>query len=89
MKIASFLHLKNFKVDCMKITRFNKTEVKFRNIIETNRCLDLVNKQNEKKIKARIPSRITRRKGVISDWDQEMELKELTEALVNDKKKII
>lgn len=89
MKIASFLHSKNLQVECMKITGFNKTEVKFRNRIEANRCIDLVTKQDKKIIEARIPSRVTRRKGVIMNWDQELELKILAETLVNEKKDII
>lgn len=76
MKIANFLYSKNLKIDCMKITGFNKSEVKFMNIIEANCCLDLVSKQNTKIIEARIPVRVSRRKGVITDWDQEMDLKE-------------
>lgn len=39
MKIANFLFSKNIKIDCMKITNFNKNKIKFTNIIEANRCL--------------------------------------------------
>lgn len=89
LKIASFIHKEKIRAENMKAIGFNKTEVKFRNIIEANRCLDVVNKQQDKKIEARIPGRMSRRKGVITEWEHEMPLHELAEALDNDKNNVI
>lgn len=89
LKIAAFIHSKGIKVKSMKVMGFNKTEIKFRNFIEANRCLDTVKKQPERKIEARIPRKITRRKGIITNWDKELPLHELAEALDNSKKELV
>lgn len=80
IKIASNVHRAGVKAEKIKNIGFNKAEIKCRNINEPNKLLDL-GKKEEIQINCTISRRVSRRKGVIMDWDLELSLMELIEAI--------
>lgn len=81
LKIANNLHKFGVKVSKIRSIDFNKVDVYFNNVVEANKCLELEEGKEEKKVIYSIPNRIKRCKGVISDWDLDMPLHELVEAM--------
>jgi len=81
LKIANNLHKFGVKVSKIRSIGFNKVDVYFNNVVEANKCLELKKSKEEKKVIYSIPNRIKRCKGVISDWDLDMPLHELVEAM--------
>lgn len=89
IKVASKINNTGIRVEKIKNIGYNRTEIKLKNIRDANKLLDL-GKQGEDnaQIKFNIPKRIARRKGVIIDWDKDMSIMDLVEA-IPDKEDII
>ncbi|XP_036138910.1 E3 ubiquitin-protein ligase BRE1A-like [Monomorium pharaonis] len=89
-RIAMYMVKKGYKVQDIVSIGHNKAMVYFRNIEEANRCLEQEEKgkREDKMVSFSIPNRSKRCKGVISDWDNEMSLRDLYEA-IEDKEKIL
>ncbi|CAL1681333.1 unnamed protein product [Lasius platythorax] len=85
IKISSDIFNKKLKVDKIRNIGFNRSEIYFKSIIDANKCLGMDRNNTDKRIIYSIPSRVKRRKGVISDWDIDMPLHELVEAMDNTK----
>lgn len=58
-------------------------DVRFGNIIDANKCLNLEKNREDGQVEYSIPRRITRIKGVISEWDKKVPLHKLAEAIDN------
>lgn len=84
IKIASKINRIWIRIESIKNIGFNRAEIKMFNIKDANRLLDLGHMEEDKaQIRFRIPRRISTRKGVIMDWDQELSIMELVDAIPN------
>lgn len=89
LKIAREIAKEGIKIKELKQSGLATAEIKFHNIIEANDCLKIGKDSTEdRQIKYMIPGRMQRIKGVISDWDRDIPIHELYEAL-DDKSRVI
>lgn len=88
VKIIQYLRRIGCNFDRIKNSGYGKAEVKFFDIKNANKCLDINKHESDKTIDFYIPNRVKRCRGIISDWDRDMTLQELAEA-IDDNKRII
>lgn len=71
----------NIKPCDITMVSFNKANVTFDNFKETNRTLDILDKEDKEMYNAYIEERTIKSRGVIIDWEYSIE--KLTEAITN------
>lgn len=83
LKIMSIIRKEKINIEKMFPKGFDSADIQFNNVYEANKCLDRYDllKEDEKRIDIKVTNKNTRIKGVISDWDRDMPLEELTEAI--------
>ncbi|KMQ84205.1 nucleic-acid-binding protein from mobile element jockey [Lasius niger] len=81
IKIASLIYRIGIKIEKIRNIGFSRSIIYCKNIVEANRCLDLGKGTEEQQIHFSIPNRVKRCKGVITEWELEMPLHELIEAM--------
>lgn len=89
LKVAREIAREGIKLKELRHCGLSVAELKFCNIIEANNCLNIGRGNKEdRQIRYSIPGRMQRIKGVISDWDSDVPLHELFEAL-DEKERVI
>lgn len=81
IKILMYLMKLNTKPCDITMVSFNKANVTFDNFKETNRTLDILDKEDKEMYNAYIEERTIKSRGVIIDWEYLIE--KLTEAITN------
>jgi len=77
------MSISNNKIIRIKHIGYNKSEVYFKDVITANRYLDL----KDSDIEYYVPERAKRTKGVLTDWDRELPIHELYEAMTEEERK--
>lgn len=89
IRIAREVNREGIKMRGIKRCGLATAELRFGNIIEINKCLNLGRRNKEEnQVRYDIPGRMLRVKGVISDWDYSVPIHELAEAM-DDKRGLI
>lgn len=89
LKIAREIDKEGIKVKELKQCGVSMAELKFRNIIEANDCLKIGrDSMEDRQIRYSVPGRVQRVRGVISDWESDVPLHELYQAL-DEKARVI
>lgn len=83
IKLAREVSRAGLRMRGIKNCEIALADIRFENIIDANKCLNLGEDREDSQVKYSIPNRIMRIKGVISDWDCSVPIYELAEAMDN------
>lgn len=83
IKIAREVNRAGLRTRGIKSCGLAIADIRFGNIIDANKCLNLGKDREDSQVDYSIPKRIMRIKGVISDWDKGVPIHELAEAMDN------
>lgn len=87
-KIIQYLRKIGCNFEKIKNNGFGKAKITFFDTKNANKCLEISRKEINKTIDFYIPNRVKRCRGIISDWDRDIPLHELAEA-IDDNRRII
>lgn len=86
VKIIQHIKKLGCNVERIKNCGFGKAEVAFIDVKNANKCIEKCSKDIKRDVQAYIPNRAQRCRGIIKDWDLDMPLHELVEAMDDSSK---